>query len=136
MKKYLIILAILAVAGMVIGYSIYNKPHQNIAKAGSDFQMTATELFDSFEADEAAANKKYLDKIIEVSGTVREVKTGEEGSATVILEAGSMMFGVSCQLDPLTKHKRTDFKEGEAIILKGKCTGILMDVVLVRCVEP
>ena len=59
----------------------------------------------------------------------------EEGRTSITLESGSEMFGVICQLDNLTKHARTNFKEGEEIKLKGICTGVLMDVVLVRCVE-
>lgn len=136
MKKYITILSLLIPLGVGVGYFIYNKPHQDIGKASSDFKLTATELFASFESNEDMANQKYLDKIIEVSGTVREVKSGDDGAASVILETDDMMFGVSCQLDPLTKHKRTDFKTGEKISLKGKCTGVLMDVVMVRCVEP
>jgi hypothetical protein len=45
------------------------------------------------------------------------------------------MFGVVCQLDELTNHERTEFDIGSSVSLKGKCTGINMDVLLVRCVE-
>ena len=46
-----------------------------------------------------------------------------------------MLGGVICQLDELSEHKRTEFETGETVQLKGRCTGMLMDVVLVRCVE-
>ena len=70
-----------------------------------------------------------------VSGTVKDVSKNEEGIVSVTLDAGQDMFGVICQLDQLTKHAREDFPIGEKVNFKGVCTGMLMDVVLVRCVE-
>ena len=97
--------------------------------------MTASELYDSFENNESGANEKYLDKIVEVSGTVLESKTNDEGIFSVTLEGGGMLGGVICQLDELSEHERTSFEAGESITFRGKCTGMLMDVVLVRCIE-
>jgi hypothetical protein len=114
---------------------MYNKPHKNIGNSKVDFKMEAKQLFAAFEENESEANTKYLDKIIEVSGTVREVNTGEEDNISVILESENELSGVICQLDNLTTHKKTNFSPGEKVIFKGICTGMLMDVVMVRCVE-
>lgn len=134
MKKLLGIGLLLALIGLGVGYFMYNKPHQNMERAKADVSIKATELFSAFESDESAANEKYLDKIIQVSGAVKEVSTDEEGNISLTLESGSEMFGVICQMDNLTEHEKTDFQPGEQVTLKGKCTGMLMDVVLVRCV--
>ena len=135
MKKYLKYILILVLAGVAIGLYMYNKPHQNISKAKADLEMTAPELFSDFENDETAANTRYLDKIVAIEGVVKAVTKDENGMTSVTLEAGSDMFGVICQLDDFSKHKRSDFQEGEKVKFKGICTGVLMDVVLVRCVE-
>lgn len=135
MKKYLKYILFLAIVGGALGFYMYNKPHQNMLKAVADMQLSATQLFTDFENDETQANTKYLDKIVEISGVVKEVSKDENGMTSLTLESGSDMFGVICQMDNLTKHQRTDFKEGEKIRIKGICTGVLMDVVLVRCVE-
>jgi hypothetical protein len=134
MKKYIIILGVVLLTVCVFGYFQYNKPHEDINSAASDLKIEAPELFTEFETDEATANTKYLDKIVEVSGVVREVSPDEEGQLSVTLDSGSDLFGVICQLDNLTEQKKTDFKVGEEVTLKGICTGMLMDVVLVRCV--
>lgn len=135
MKYLLAVVAGILVLGALIGYSIYNKPHKDIKRADPDFTMSSADLFAQFEADEAAANQQFLDKIIQVSGKVVEVSSDEEGTTTVTLDGGGMMFGVICKLDPLSQHGRNDFETGAAVTLKGICTGMLMDVVLVRCVE-
>lgn len=135
MKKILQIGLLLAIVGTAVGFMIYNKPHQDMQSAKSDFQMTATELFDYFESDEPTANKKYLDKVIEINGTVQLVSKDEDGMTAITLDAGGMLGGVICKLDDLTQHKRSQFEIGESVHFKGICTGMLMDVILVRCVE-
>ncbi|MCB0567352.1 MAG: hypothetical protein KDD01_23535 [Phaeodactylibacter sp.] len=134
MKKLIGIGFLLALLGLGVGYFMYNKPHQNMEKAEADMTLESTALFSAFEANEAEANEKYLDKVIKISGTVKEVNTDEEGNISLTLESGNELFGVICQMDNLTKQEKTDFKIGEQVTLKGICTGMLMDVVLVRCV--
>lgn len=124
----------LVMIGCGIGYIIYNQSHQNIRSAQADFKMTATELFSDFEANETTANTKYLDKIIDLEGEIQSVsETANKTSIT--LEAGGILGGVICQLDESQSHKRASFKAGEMVQFRGICTGMLMDVVLVRCVE-
>lgn len=135
MKKYLKYIVGLILIGIGLGTYMYYKPHKNITAAKIDINLSAEAVFTAFESDEAAANEQYLDKIVAVSGTVKEVNKNDEGITTITLDAGQDMFGVVCQLDQLTKHPRETFPVGEQVIFKGICTGMLMDVVLVRCVE-
>lgn len=136
MKKILLFgLAAIALGGGV-GFYMYNKPHMNMQSAAADLQVDATSLYSEYESDETSANTKYLGKILEVSGTVRETSTDEEaGTVKVMLDSGSELGGIICELDPLSKHKRTEFAVGEQVRMKGKCDGMLMDVVITRCVE-
>ncbi|MDA7625705.1 OB-fold putative lipoprotein [bacterium] len=134
MKMTLRVILLLFLIGGIVAYIMYNKPHENIGKASVDLKITAEALFADFEADEMGANEKYLDKLIQVSGKVQDSSTDNNGITKIILESGGM-FGVVCQLDELTNHERTEFDIGSSVSFKGKCTGINMDVLLVRCVE-
>lgn len=135
MKKYLKYILPLLLIGLSTAFYLYNKPHQNMEKAQVAMQLHAAQLFDDFDSNETQANTKYLDKIMEVSGKVSAIGKEEDGTISVTLDAGNDMFGVICQLDNLTDHKRDNFTVGENIRFKGICTGMLMDVVLVRCIE-
>jgi hypothetical protein len=126
---------LLALIGAGIGVYLWNKPFENMDSAKTDVELSASELFTAFADNEAQANEAYLDKVIAVTGKVREVTNSPEGITKVTLDSGDEMFGVICQLDELSDHQRTDFQPGESVTFKGKCTGMLMDVVLVRCVE-
>ena len=135
MKKTILIIALIGilVAG-IVGYMLYNKPHRDISKTSSDFVVDASTLFREFEEDEAAANTKYLDKVVKVRGNVKSAKTDAEGNMMLTLDAGDQMFGVTCTVPEENLTEAADIREGEQITVKGVCTGKLMDVVLIRCV--
>lgn len=134
MKKFLLIGLLLAILAIGVGLMIYHKPHKNMQSAKADFTMPATELYTAFETDESTANTKFLDKVVQVEGVVQSVSKDDAGKISVTLDAGGMLGGVICQLDDLSEHAKTSFEEGEKVVFKGICTGLLMDVVLVRCV--
>lgn len=133
MKKILLFLLILAVGGGAYGVYMYNKPHKNMQRQGADFELSAADLYSEFENDESAANTKYLDKVLQVTGNIREI-IKEDEKVSVILETGNLMGGITCELDGFSEHDFSAFNEGDQLSLKGICTGMLLDVVLVRCV--
>lgn len=135
MKKYLFSFGLLGLIAISIAMYMYNKPHKDIRSSQTDFKVEAVQLFAEFEENETNANSKYLDKLIEIKGKVRETSSDENGNVSVILESENELSGVVCQLDNLVTHKKTTFNPGEEITFKGLCTGMLMDVVMVRCVE-
>ncbi len=131
MKKGISLILLVAVVGGSFGYYMWNKPHENMTAAKADIEISSTDLFAQFSNDESAANTKFLDKTISVSGIVKESNNNK-----VNLDTGAdAMFGVVCELDNLTKHPRTNFPVGEKVTLKCKCSGLNMDVQLSRCVE-
>lgn len=135
MKKYPIYIAILGLVGIAVAVYMYNKPHKNIQNSKTDFKIEAEQLIAEFEENETETNAKYLDKVIEVSGVVGKVNADEKDNISVTLEGENPLSGVVCQLDNLSTHARTNFSEGENVTFKGICTGLLMDVIMVRCVE-
>lgn len=134
MKRLFYFLLAVAIIGGSVGYYLWNKPQKNMQTAKADMAIDATALFNEFANDEIAANAKYLDKTVAVSGKVKETTKSDDGTVKVSLNTGSD-FGVLCELDPLSKHPRTDFTEGETVTFKGICTGLNFDVQLTRCVE-
>ena len=107
---------------------LYNKPPRDVA-AETGIPISASELYSKFTSNEPKANQAYLNKVLQVSGQVLEVKSTSTTGRVVVLNTGDPMFGVSCTLnktDPATATVRP----GEKITVKGICTGYLSDVVL------
>ena len=133
MKKLLIITVVLILGASIYGYREWNRGAVNLTDEKSDVTISANELLTAFQTGEDAANAKYNDKVVEVTGEVREATTTTDGKTIVRLDAGDSMDGVTCEL--ADQPKRTDFKTGDQVTFKCTCTGFLMDVVLVSCVE-
>ncbi len=133
MKKLIIIVLIIFGSAVAYGFYLFNKPHQGIANKEAVFTLDSKKLFNEFDQDETGANKKYLGKVVCVYGKVTEKAVDSKGTFSLILEGGDMA-GVGCQFDKSILKDVQNFKKGQTIRVKGKCTGMLMDVVLVDCV--
>lgn len=113
--------------GMMKGYLYYlnNKPHRDVTKE-QGMVVTAEQIFNEFTANESAANQKYLNKAIEVSGEVAEVKKNQDSNTVVILKTTDPIFGVNCTF----KEDPGAIQPGGNITFKGICTGFISDVVI------
>lgn len=131
MKNILIILLLLGLVAAVVGYYMYNKPVESLRNEEPAFRVSADTLFAAYEQDEAAANARYLDQVLEVQGKIASVNTDTSG-LSLTLQTGSAMFGVICKLEDKSAEE-SNFIIGQQVRLKGQCTGFLMDVVLIRC---
>ncbi len=133
MKKKVIILSaiVLVLITYFFAQRVYNKPYLDIEKTSSDIVITSEALLKNYIADEGKSNTAYLEKIIEVSGTILEIKQ-EGDSNVIILDGGKMDGSVMCYL--LKENENASFNIGDSIVIKGLCTGYLLDVILVRCV--
>lgn len=133
-KKVLIGFSLIAFFGAATGYYLYNKKPIDIRTLHPDLSVTATSLIEEFNSDEAKANLKYLDKVIGVKGIVSEIKIDSStGQASVILDSGDPLSAVTCSFYNDEIGAVQKLAKGTLVIIKGKCTGKLMDVVLNDC---
>lgn len=131
-KIALFVVFFIALTGILVALIMFNKQHKDLSKANPDFVITATDLQKTFEENEAAATAKYVNKIIEVSGTIISVGTGENNVLSISLKTGSDLSSVICTFPAGTEQAK--FSKGSRITLRGECSGFLMDVLLNNCV--
>ena len=139
MKKFKKIIFFIIILGILGGgyayYYTFHKPHKNTFDLKADYSLSASDLFSEYENDEEASNKKYLGKIIEVSGKIVNIKEFD-GNFEISLE--DEMEGVTCLVDSsyaIQQKKELDQLKPEQIIkIKGQCNGYLMGVKMDRCV--
>ena len=133
------LLLIIAAAAVYI-YMEYNRTHKDTARLKPDFTLTAPALLKEFESDEQSSNRKYWDKVIRVSGTIRDLLKDEKGFYSIVIGDSSSMSSVRCSVDSNHSAEAALLRKGAGVTVKGICSGynadelLGSDVILVRTV--
>lgn len=129
-KKILLPIALIVVAvGAYIGVRMYNAEVPSASGMSVDTKIQADALFNAFTSDEVGAGKAYNDKVIEVTGIVRDITRSADGRMSVLLETGDPLGAVVCEFPDPTE----DPVVGSEVVIKGFCAGFNLDVLLQRC---
>ncbi len=114
--------------GMVVNY--YNKSSfQDTSKTKPDYTVSAVGLLKEFETDSSMADKKYTEKIIEVSGNVSQ--TEPQGDSTINIKfADSTGSYLVFTTDKQEYTAASKIKEGNPVVLRGSCSGSLYSEIL------
>ncbi len=137
-KKITAVVLVLAIAGAVAGYYLWNKPHEDVEGATA-IQTEAVALYKTFTEDSIAARAKYIQQVVQVSGIVSSISKNQQGQAVVLIKTGTEGAYINCSLE----ENAGTIKESAPITIKGICNGIGQgdadlgipgDIYLVSCV--
>ena len=135
MKPYvkiaLFVVLFIAVLSILAGLYLFNMKHTNMAKAKPDFIVTASSLQKEFEDNEKIASTKYINKILEVTGTIGSITPADSNNINISLKTGSDISSVICTFHTIANLSK--LKTGDEISIRGECSGFLMDVLLNNC---
>lgn len=130
MNNWKKILSLAVVIGLITAAFVYyyvfiysKNNHRNVANE-KGIVVTAVQLVNDYTNSEDSANKKYLDKTIEVTGEVASVK--QDSLISVTLKSNDAFASVYCTM----QGNQAKPDSGKTITIKGICTGKLSDVVL------
>lgn len=129
MKKLLVVLLVLVLAGALVYCFVINKPHKDVNDEKA-VNIDAVALFTEYSVNEQAANARYLNKAIEVSGTIATVDENQDKQKYIILQTEDPLNGIMCTM------RSNDFtaKTGDKVAVRGFCSGFVGDVKLTDCV--
>jgi hypothetical protein len=97
-----------------------------------DIEVSARKLFADYQANEIAADETYNGKVLQVSGTIRDIGNDLLDNAYISI-AGDQYFGdVQCFI--ADKAVVAKLRKGSFITVKGECDGLLMNVILQRAI--
>jgi hypothetical protein len=134
MKNVIVIIGvIMLVSAGVVGYYMWNKKPADIHNKEAQLAINSNELFSAFEANETEANKKFLDKVVAVKGEVTEVHADKDGQYDILLKTDSELGNIVCKFYTEDSASAKTIVPGTTVQIKGVCTGVLMDVVLIKC---
>jgi hypothetical protein len=136
-NSILLIVLLLILSGAGIGFYLYNKGPLDVHDS-SAIKVSALQLYDAYIKDSAAAQKKYTDKILEVSGEVHDISLNQQQKKIILLDNGSDGAYINCTME----ENAENIHATDVIKIKGICSGIgegdadlgiKGDVYLTRC---
>jgi hypothetical protein len=118
LKWSLGLIVLIGVFGGGFAWWVYHKPHRNINNEVA-VKVSAISLLDAFKQNEKTASALYNDKVLELTGIVKEASKNEAGKWVVNLEndahTGSITVAFSALQDLLQPF--------DSIAYKGICAG-------------
>ncbi len=119
---------------VAVSYGLYEyfRTNARTSDLEADIKISAVDLYNAYSDNEAHADSIYRMQVVQVTGKVSEIKKDTSG-IIILIDGGNGMFGVSCSLQETDEEVKRAEKDAD-ITIKGICTGMLMDVVLTRCV--
>ncbi len=101
--------------------------------ATAELSVTANKIAKDFDENEVAANLKYENKIIEVTGSVGQISK-DFGDYNLMLDTSQLLTGVVCRFNGNVAEQLAVLKTGQNITIKGRCDGMYGNVEIKDCV--
>ena len=90
-------------------------------------RVSPRQLLETYQDNEVAADMKYGgQRILEVTGLVREIRKDVTGNALVAIDAGDMMRAVQCRMRDDQMAAVAELSKGQLVSLHGVSRGVIM----------
>lgn len=136
-KNIIITCCLLILVGIAAAFYLWNKPHQDVANAAA-LKTDAVSLYKIFSTDSIAANKKFTQQVIKVSGTINRILKNQQNQTVVLIKTNTDGAYINCTIE----QDSNNLQAGQNVNIKGICNGIGQgdadlgikgDVYLTRC---
>jgi len=118
-----IVLAVVVVSSVIVGITMYNKPHEDILAAEPDYIVTVNEIVKDFQSQPDSAQTKYGNAILLVNGPLQEIS--KTGNSFTFFIGDDPMSGVQALMDSsfMAGFEQDKIAEGQNVKIKGRFTG-------------
>ena len=133
--RYLIIIGVcfmLFTAGC-LGVGEEKSITKDVQGQAASYKVTAVELYKEYDANSVAADQKYKDKVLEVSGKICNIGEDITGVPYIVLAGDEYgMTGVQCFFGD--ENVVAGLAKDQQITVNGKCDEMLINVFLRGCI--
>jgi len=107
-------------------------PTEQPAPVPQIIEITAAQLYAEYEANEIAADQKYKNKMLKVTGVLSSISKDILGSPYIVLTGGGEyeVWGVQCTFSSAYEPQLAKLTKGQQVTVTGKCKGYLINVLL------
>jgi len=129
LKKLLVAALILIGIAAAIYWYIATEKFADTKERKAAYTVNAIDFIREFEKDETAANKKYVDKIITVNGTVSEIEAADTTVNIKFIDTASGSYAIFAFQEQYVAEAKT-VKIGDPVSIKGSCSGGVLSEIL------
>jgi putative nucleic acid binding protein len=122
-KTALFVIIFLAAGAGLTGYLMYNHEMPDQVAKEPDYILSAQQLLQEFESNKASASAKYTDKIIQLTGTLKNVDT----SGAIVIGIAGKPDEIIMGIDPRYKKKLLEVTKGSVVTVQGVCSNYTTD---------
>ncbi|MDP4263045.1 MAG: hypothetical protein Q8941_10995 [Bacteroidota bacterium] len=123
----ILLIIVTIVFGAWKGCTEYNRRNKDLGTVKADVKISAVDLIHDYETNDSASNRKYLGKVVEVTGYVKDVKKDDTGNYTIVLGDSSGLSSVRCAVDTTHQQDAASLAVGSSATIRGNCTGFNKD---------
>ena len=117
--KYILgFIVIVVVAGAGFAWWVYHKPHRNINNEVA-VKVPVNTLLDAFKQNEKTASAQYNDKVLELSGIVKDASKNDAGNWVINIENDAQTGSITVAFSAL----QDQVQPFDSITYKGICAG-------------
>jgi hypothetical protein len=108
---------------------IFDETFSSIENVKADYTLAVGDMLKEFLANDTATNKKYAEKVLEVSGTIAVVEAAADSTSTIRFEDSTGSYAIfSMEKSQIDRVK--NIKAGDAVTIKGVCSGSIFSEIL------
>lgn len=127
----IIFLLLLLIGTLTFQLLIASENNYNASKV--EICIQSNTLIEAFIDDEKKANDLYINKLLQVTGVVKEINFLNDKNTLILQSTNYSDSGIICDIHKSQIKKLTNIKKHQKVILKGICKGFLKDVILLDC---
>ncbi len=127
---WIIVGPVLAFSAYTIGEKkVWNETHTATDNVTADYTISANELLKEFLTNDSLANANYTEKIITVSGSISEIERTSDSTTNIRFDDPGGSY-IAFSFDKEQYGQLNNLKPGDAVSLKGSCSGSFYSEIL------
>lgn len=135
----IVIICLFMLMAIASGQEEKEKEVEEKTKTEVAIPVKSSELYEAYQANEVAADQKYKDKVLEISGKVISIKANSIDDSEIIVNLNGLIdneyeiMGIRCCFDASHATDAASLSKGQSIKIKGICEGSLLGVNINGC---
>lgn len=123
-KPILLAIALILLTAVFLVYKTYNKKHTDVATSEVLQELSASELFDAFDASQQEATIKYAEHVVQLNGLLLYKDMSNTEEPQLVLEGNGDDGFIRCGFAAADKEGVSYLSDNTSIKIKGLCKGM------------